>query len=75
MQGQVQQRILDRMATSNKITPKQYAAMILREDFDMTFEQIGKRLDIHRATAYLLYIRGKRNETISKDIFQVFRVR
>jgi len=49
--------------------------MILREDFDMTFEQIGKRLDIHRATAYLLYTRGKRNETISKDIFQVFRVR
>ena len=66
---------MDRMATSNKITPKQYSAMILREDFNMTFQQIGNRLNIHRATAYLLYTRGKKNETISKDIFQVFRVR
>jgi orotate phosphoribosyltransferase-like protein len=49
--------------------------MILREDYGMTFEQIGERLNINRSTAYLLYTRGKRNETISKDIFQVFRVR
>ena len=65
---------MDRMATSNKITPKQYTAMILREDFDMTFEQIGKRLDIHRATAYLLYTRGKRNEKTHGNIFELFRV-
>lgn len=62
------------MATSNKITPKQYTAMILREDFDMTFEQIGKRLDIHRATAYLLYTRGKRNEKAHGNIFELLWV-
>lgn len=48
--------------------------MILREDFNMTFTQIGERLNINRGTAYLLYQRGIRNETISKDIFQLFRV-
>ena len=66
---------MDRMATSNKITPKQYAVMILRDDYQLTFREIAERMEINPTSAFRLYDRAKQNETISKDIFQVFRIR
>lgn len=71
MQKQIQQRILDRMATSNQITPKQYAVMILRDDYQLTFREIAERMEINPTTAYRIYKRGITNEKAHGNIFEL----
>lgn len=62
------------MATSGKTTPRQYAVMILRDDFHYTFRAIGERIGITEASAFRLYEKGIRNEKTHKNVFELFWV-
>ena len=62
------------MATSNQITPKQYAVMILRDDYNFTWQEIANKLDINPTTAYRIYKRGITNEKAHGNIFELLWV-
>jgi hypothetical protein len=44
-------------------TPRQYAILILRDEFNYSWGRCGKRLDITRYAARELYKRAKLKET------------
>lgn len=48
--------------------------MVLRDDYHYTFRSIGERMGVSESVAFRLYKRGIENETLHKNIFQVFWV-
>ena len=62
------------MVNRNKTTAKQYAVMVLRDDYHYTFRNIAERMGVSESVAFRLYKRGIENETLHKNIFQVFWV-
>ena len=62
------------MVNRNKTTAKQYAVMVLRDDYHYTFRNIGGRMGVSESVAFRLYEKGIKNEKTHKNLFELFWV-
>ena len=62
------------MVNRNKTTAKQYAVMVLRDDYHYTFRSIGERMGVSESVAFRLYEKGIKNEKNQKNLFELFWV-
>lgn len=60
------------MVNRNKTTAKQYAVMVLRDDYHYTFRSIGERMGVSESVAFRLYEKGIKNEKTHKNLFELF---
>ncbi len=59
------------MVNRSKTTAKQYAVMILRDDYHYTFRAIGERMGVSESVAFRLYEKGINNEKTYKNNFDI----
>jgi len=59
------------MVNRNKTTAKQYAVMVLRDDYHYTFRSIAERMGISESVAFRLYEKGIKNEKTHKNKFVI----
>jgi transposase-like protein len=62
------------MVNRSKTTAKQYAVMILRDDYHYTFRAIGERMGVSESVAFRLYEKGINNAKTDKNLFELFWV-
>lgn len=62
------------MVNRNKTTAKQYAVMVLRDDYHYTFRSIAERMGVSESVAFRLYEKGIKNEKTHRNIFELFWV-
>lgn len=62
------------MAHRSKTTAKQYAVMILRDDYHYTFRSIAERMAVSESVAFRLYEKGIENEKTHGYLFKLFWV-
>lgn len=62
------------MVNRNKTTAKQYAVMVLRDDYHYTFRNIAERMGVSESVAFRLYEKGIKNEKTHKNLFELFWV-
>ena len=57
------------VVTRRQKLAKQYAIAILREDMGMTWDKIGKAIDMNPRVCNELYLQAIRDEAVDKNIF------
>lgn len=62
------------MVNRNKTTAKQYAVMVLRDDYHYTFRNIAEIMGVSESVAFRLYEKGIKNEKTHKNLFELFWV-
>tara|TARA_R110000772_G_scaffold221444_1_gene331853 strand:+ start:1138 stop:1365 length:228 start_codon:yes stop_codon:yes gene_type:complete len=58
------------VVTRRQKLAKQYAIAILREDMGMTWEKVGKAMDMNPRVCNELYLKAIKDETLDKDLFR-----
>jgi hypothetical protein len=61
---------MERVVTRRQKLAKQYAIMILREDMGMTWEKVGKAMEMNPRVCNELYLKAIKDETLDKDLFR-----
>ena len=55
----------------SQILAKKYAIMILREDMGMTWDKVGKAMDMNPRVCNELYLQAIRDEAVSENLFHI----
>lgn len=59
------------VVTRRQKLAKQYAIIILREDMGMTWEKVGKAMEMNPRVCNELYLKAIKDETTHKDLFNI----
>ena len=62
------------VVTRRQKLAKQYAIAILREDMGMTWEMVGKAMDMNPRVCNELYLKAIKDETVSENLFHTLWV-
>lgn len=60
---------MGRVVTRRQKLAKQYAIIILREDFGYTWESVGKKMEMNPRVCNELYLQAIKDEATHKNIF------
>ena len=53
----------------SQVLAKKYAIMILREDMGMTWEKVGKAMEMNPRVCNELYLKAIKDEAVSENLF------
>jgi hypothetical protein len=59
------------VVTRRQKLAKQYAIAILREDMGLTWEKVGKAMEMNPRVCNELYLKAIKDETTHKDLFNI----
>ena len=62
------------VVTRRQKLAKQYAIAILREDMGLTWEKVGKAMDMNPRVCNELYLQAIKDEAVSENLFHILWV-
>jgi len=62
------------VVTRRQKLAKQYAIAILREDMGMTWEKVGKAMEMNPRVCNELYLKAIKDEAVSENLFHTLWV-